>query len=134
MEFKTSKNEFNDRSHHNKKGFEGKKLSGKEFLAIEAYQRVCEEGKLHAKILYTVFLPRFSRLFCFFSSRIPQNNLLDLYLVKFCRYNLSFFAKSATKSWPHFSILKVDRGVKLITPGAGTSQIYLCAKFGGNKK
>ena len=27
--------------HQNKQGFEGKKLSGKEFLAFEEYQRVC---------------------------------------------------------------------------------------------
>ena len=37
---KTSKHEFNDKIHQNKQGFEGKKLSGKEFLAFEEYQRV----------------------------------------------------------------------------------------------
>ena len=35
---KTSKHEFTDRIHQNKQGFEGKKLSGKEFLAFEEYQ------------------------------------------------------------------------------------------------
>ena len=59
---KTSKHEFTDKIHQNKQGFEGKKLSGKEFVAFEEYQRVCVEdmaGELHAKILYTVFSPRF---------------------------------------------------------------------------
>ena len=37
---KTSKHEFTDRIHQNKQGFEGKKLSGKEFLTFEEYQRV----------------------------------------------------------------------------------------------
>ena len=37
---KTSKHEFTDKIHQNKQGFEGKKLSGKEFLAFEEYQRV----------------------------------------------------------------------------------------------
>ena len=49
-------------------------------------------GELKAKIL-TVFLPRFSRLFCLLSSKILQNNLLDLHLVEICRYKLSFYAK-----------------------------------------
>ena len=40
---KTSKNEFNDRIHQNKQSFEGKKLSGKEFLAFKEYQRACVE-------------------------------------------------------------------------------------------
>ena len=31
---KTSKHEFTDKIHPNKQGFEGKKLSGKEFLAF----------------------------------------------------------------------------------------------------
>ena len=58
----TSKHEFTDKRHQNKQGFEGKKLSGKEFVAFEEYQRVCVEDiadELHAKILYTVFSPRF---------------------------------------------------------------------------
>ena len=38
---KTSIYEFTDRIHQNKQGFEGKKLSGKEFVAFEEYQRVC---------------------------------------------------------------------------------------------
>ena len=37
---KTSIYEFSDRIHQNKQGFEGKKLSGKEFVAFEEYQRV----------------------------------------------------------------------------------------------
>ena len=40
---KTSKHEFTDRIHQNKQGFEGKKLSGKKFLAFEEYQRVYVE-------------------------------------------------------------------------------------------
>ena len=48
--------------------------------------------------------------FCSLSSRILQNHLLHLYLVKIRRYKLSFFAKPATNSLPHFS-----DSVKLIT-------------------
>ena len=40
---KTSKHEFTDKIHQNKQCFEGKKLSGKEFLAFEEYQRVYVE-------------------------------------------------------------------------------------------
>ena len=40
-------------------------------------------GVLHTKIL-TVFLLQFSHLFRLLSSRILQNNLLDLYLVETC--------------------------------------------------
>ena len=47
-------------------------------------------------IAFTVFLPRFSRLFGLLSSRISQNNLLDLYLVQIRRCNLSFLAKAVT--------------------------------------
>ena len=49
------------------------------------------------RLIRTVFLPRFSRLFCLLSSRILQINLLHLYLVTIRRYKLSFFAKPATK-------------------------------------
>ena len=66
---KTSIYEFSDRIHQNKKGFEGKKLSGKEFVAFEEYQRVCVEDIAGSAIL-TVFLPGFSRLSCLLSSRI----------------------------------------------------------------
>ena len=63
-------------------------------------------GELHAKISIL-----FSYLdFYFSSSKILQNNLLHLYLVKIRRYKLSFFAKPATNSLPHFS-----DSVKLIT-------------------
>ena len=63
-------------------------------------------GELHAKISVL-----FSYLdFYFLSSKILQNNLLHLYLVKIRRYKLSFFAKPATNSLPHFS-----DSVKLIT-------------------
>ena len=40
---KTGKHEFTDRIHQNKQGLEGKKPSGKEFLAFKDYQRVCVE-------------------------------------------------------------------------------------------
>ena len=63
-------------------------------------------GELHAKISIL-----FSYLdFYFSSSKNIQNNLLHLYLVKIRRYKLSFFAKPATNSLPHFS-----DSVKLIT-------------------
>ena len=40
IELKTSKNEFTDRSHQNKQGFEDKKLSGTDFAAFQ--QNVCQ--------------------------------------------------------------------------------------------
>ena len=43
IRLKTSKHENTDRIYQNKRGFEGKKLSGKEFLAFKEYQRVCVE-------------------------------------------------------------------------------------------
>ena len=108
---KTSKHEFNDRSHQNKQGFEGIKLSRKEFVAFEEYQRVCLDDIASSAKTLTVFLPRFSRLFCILSSRILQNNFLHSYLVKIRRCKLSFFAKPATKSLPHSK----KRGMKQIT-------------------
>ena len=104
---KTSTYEFAERIHQNKQDFEGKKLSGEEFVAFEEYQRVCVADIAGSAIL-TVFLPGFSRLSCLLFSRILQNNLLDLYFVQMRRYKLSwsFFAKSATKSLPHFSFFK----------------------------
>ena len=104
---KTSTYEFTDRIHQNKQDFEAKKLSGKEFVAFEECQRVCVVDIAGSAIL-TVFLPGFSRLSCLLSSRILQNNLLDLYFVKMRRYKLSwsFFAKSAKQSLPHFSFFK----------------------------
>ena len=58
----------------------------------------------------------FSHLdFCFLSSRILQNNLLHLYLVKIRLCKLSFFAKPATKSLPHFSAQNIVAWRKLIT-------------------
>ena len=81
-----------------------------------------------AKIL-TVFLPRFSCLFCFLSSRILQNNFLHLYLVKIRRYKLSFFAKPATKSLLHFSVFKKSWREANNRPEAGTSHIIGHCKF-----
>ena len=131
---KTSTYEFTDRIHQNKQGFEGKKLSGKEFVAFEEYQRVCVVDIAGSAIL-TVFLPGFSRLSCLLSSRILQNNLLDLYLVKMRRYKLSwsFFAKPATKSLPHSSFFKKWLRYSNNRPGTGTSHIIgqnFWAKFG----
>ena len=123
---KTSTYEFTDRIHQNKQDFEGKKLSGKEFVAFEEYQRVCVVDIAGSAIL-TVFLPGFSRLSCLLSSRILQNNLLDLYLVKMRRYKLSrsFFANPAT-NWnasriSSFSKKSLRYGNN--RPGTGTSHI-----------
>ena len=85
---KTITYEFTDRIHQNKQGFEGKKLSGKEFVAFEEYKRV-RVVDIAGSATLTVFLPRFFRLSCLLSCRIFQNNLLDLYLVKMRRYKLS---------------------------------------------
>ena len=99
IELKTSKHEFTDISHQNKQGFEGKKLRGTNFTATECVPDYSPLGEFEAKIL-TVFLPLFSRWFRLLSSKILQNNLLDLYLVEIRRYKLSFFAKAATKFFP----------------------------------
>ena len=67
--------------------------------------------------LYGIF-PDFP-LFSLLSSRILQNNLLDLYLVEIRRYKLSFFTKDVTTTShvaaPFTQILK-NRCVKLKTP------------------
>ena len=130
VELKTSKHEVNDRSHQNKEGFEGKKLSRKEFVAFEEYPRVCVDDIASSAKILTVFLPRFSCLFCFLSSRILQNNFLHLYLVKIRRCKLSFFAKRpATKSLPHFSVFKKSWREANNRPEAGTSHIIGHCKF-----
>ena len=100
--------------HQNKQGFEGKKLSGNEFLAFEEYQIVlCVEDMAGSANCTQRFSILFSYLdFYFLSSKILQNNLLHLYLVKIRRYKLSFFAKPATNSLPRFSVFKK---LKLIT-------------------
>ena len=126
---KTSKHEFNDRSHQNKQGSEGTKLSRKEFVAFEEYQRVCVDDIASSAKILTVFLPWFSRLFCFLSSRILQNNFLHLYLIKIRRYKLSFFAKPATKSLLHFSVFKKSWREANNRPEAGTSHIIGHCKF-----
>ena len=84
-------------------------------------KRICARhsrlGELKAKIL-TVFLPRFSRLFCLLSSKILQNNLLDVHLVEICRYKLSFYAKTSQillTTHRHFSTFLKNRCVKLKT-------------------
>ena len=66
---KTSTYEFTDRIHQKKQGFEGKKLSRKEFVAFEDYRRVCVVDMAGSAIL-TVSLPGISRLSCLLSSRI----------------------------------------------------------------
>ena len=122
---KTSTYEFTDRIHQNKQGFEGKKLSGKEYSSHLKSIRVCVVD--NGSAILTVFLPGFSRLSCLLSSRILQNNLLDLYLVKMRRYKLSrsFFANSAT-NWnasriSSFSKKSLRYGNN--RPGTGTSHI-----------
>ena len=77
------------------KVFKAKSSAGRNLLRLK--RTVCQTadyGAFHAKIL-TVFLPRFSRFFGLLSSRILQNNLLDLYSVEIRRYKLSFSAKAA---------------------------------------
>ena len=93
IELKTSKHKCTDRSHQNKRDIEGGKLSGSNFTSFQ--QNVTRLWPT-CRIAFTVFLPRFSSLFGLLSSRILQNNLLDLYLVQIRRYKLSFFAKAVT--------------------------------------
>ena len=82
---------------------------------------------MRAKIL-TVFLPRFSRLFCLLSSRILQNNLLHLYLVKIRRHKLIFFANPQQNPC-RISQFSKNRGAKLITHrGLGLAK-SICAQF-----
>ena len=71
------------------------------------------------ELQFTVFLPRFSRLFGLLSFKILQNNLLDLYLVEIRGYKLSFFTQLLTPSDRHFlKFLKAQN-----TMGAGTRNI-----------
>ena len=148
IELKTYKHKFTDRSHQNKQGVEGKKLSGTDFAAFQ--QNVCQTMAYSANLKHkvplfsTVLLPRFSRLFCLLSSRILQNNLLDLYLVEIRRYKLSFFEKPATKFFPtrppFLPDLKKSYREAQNSTGAGTRQTlaksinFLWANFGGNRK
>ena len=133
---KTSKHEFNDRTHQNKQGFQGKKLSGKEFLAFEEYQRVCVEDMAGLASCTQRFSMLFSYLdFCFLYSRILTVCFTCIWS-KFV-YKLSLFAKPATKVLAHFSVFKKSWPAADNIPGTGTSQDYLrylCAKFGGNRK
>ena len=126
---KTSKHEFNDKVIKIRKALKAKKLSRTEFVAFEEYPRVCVDDIASSAKILTVFLPRFSCLFCFLSSRILQNNFLHLYLVKIRRYKLSFFAKPATKSLPHFSVFKKLWREANNRPEAGTSHIIGHCKF-----
>ena len=74
---------------------------------------------LLGELQFTVFLPRFSRLFGLLSSRILQNNLLDLYLVEIRGCKLSFFTQLLPPSDRHFlTFLKAQN-----TMGAGTAHI-----------
>ena len=97
IELKASKHELTDKSHQNK---QGEKLSGTDFTVFQ--QNVCQTMaySVNLKQRLLLFSPRFSRLFCLLSSRILQNNLLDLCLVKIRPYKLSFFAKPTTKFLP----------------------------------
>ena len=99
---KNSKHEFTNIIHQYKQGFDGKKRTegqtGRNSLHFNNMcSRLGEVGYRHARFK-TVFLPRFSRLFSLLSSKILQNNLLDLYLVEIRRYKLPFFAKEVTKT------------------------------------
>ena len=107
------------------------KANGKEFIVSTTCADESATSRLRSSKIQTVFLPRFPRLFCLLSSRILQNNLLDLYFVEIRRYKLSFFAKEVTKT-PHsasainrnFPQFLKDCCVKLKTPpGAGTRHI-----------
>ena len=52
---KTSIYEFTERIHQNKQGFEGKKLSGKEFVAFEEYQRQTQPARRFLMFSYLDF-------------------------------------------------------------------------------
>ena len=75
----------------------------------------------------TVLLSPFSCLFCLLSSRILQNNLLDLYLqylVEIRRYKLSFFAKTATNKFRVATPFEKSLRKAQNSPGAGTKHIF----------
>ena len=69
IELKTSEHKFTDRSHQNKRGFEGKKLSGTDFTAFQqnAYQTMA-----HSPNCIYCFL---TSIFAFFWLVILQNPL-----------------------------------------------------------
>ena len=113
IEIKTRKYEFTDRGHQINQGFQGKKLSGMEFTAFE--ENCVPDSRLR-RILRNdcyCFLTSIFAIFCLLSSRILQNNSLDLYSVEIRRYKLSFFAKAAALE-RHSSFFK-NRCVKLKT-------------------
>ena len=129
---KTSIYEFSDRIHQNKQGFEGKKLSGKEFVAFEEYQRVCVQparrfllfSYLDFRVYLACYPPESFKIVCLTciwskcvdtsfhgrSSQTPQQNP--------CRIS------HLSKTWLRYANNR---------PGTGTSHIImqnLWAKFG----
>ena len=100
--------------------------AGKEFIAFEEHV-LQSQPSLTARKIQTVFLPRFLGLFCLLSSKILQNNLLDLYLVEIRRYKLSFFAKHATKFFPREASFLVDlkESLREAQSGAGAETRHI---------
>ena len=140
---KTNKHEFVDIIHQNIKI--SKDLTAKSYLPTYLPKKLSEGqagrnslcfnnlccrlrriGDRHAKIL-TVIISPFSCLFCLLSSRILQNNLLDLYLqylVEIRRYKLSFFAKTATNKSRVATPFEKSLRKAENSPEAGTRHIF----------
>ena len=114
IELKTSKHKFAGI----RKDLKAKKLSkgraGRNSLRLNMCCRLRRIGDRHARFKLFSYLDFPVFLFCLLSSRILQNNLLDLYLVEIRRYKLSFFAKEVTKIPRRGAIF--CRCVKLKTP------------------
>ena len=131
---KTSKHEFTDKIHQNKQAFEGKKLSGKEFLAFEEYQRVCVEDMAGSANC----TQRFSVLFSSstFASYPPESFKIICFTCIWSKFVYASF-RSSQNPQQHpcrISQFKTSWREAHNLPGTGTSQIYLCTKFGVNRK
>ena len=81
---------------------EAKGQAGKEFIAFEEHVLQSQPWLSARKIFKLFSYLDFSVFFSLLSSKILQNNLLDLYLAEIRRYKLSFFAKILPEPKRHF--------------------------------
>ena len=129
---KTSKHEFTDISHPNKQGFEGKKLSGEEFLAFEEYQRVCVEDMAGSASCTQGKDSPYCFLTSIFSSYPPESfKKIIFFTCIWSKFVYTSFHSLQTLQQNPCRISQFKRSWREADnpPGAGTSQIYLCALY-----
>ena len=115
---KTSKHEFNNRSHQNKQGFEGTKLSRKEFVAFEEYQRVCADdiaSSAPARRRFLLFSYLDFRVYC--ASYPPESIKIIFFTCIWSKFvDTSFHSSQNPQQNPcRNSQFSKKRGVKQIT-------------------